>query len=98
VFEYKVSHALDKASESVTGFISVLPGAFSAYRWIALAPDSRGNGPLLTYFKSITSSLDSVGPIAANMYLAEVSVFTAHRIEPSRRVVESSTVCGSVAQ
>lgn len=31
--EYKLSHYLDKATESLFGFISVLPGAFSTFRW-----------------------------------------------------------------
>ena len=31
--EYKVSHYLDKSVESLFGFVSVLPGAFSTFRW-----------------------------------------------------------------
>jgi cellulose synthase/poly-beta-1,6-N-acetylglucosamine synthase-like glycosyltransferase len=36
--------------ESVFGYITVLPGAFSAYRFIALQNDSAGEGPLQKYF------------------------------------------------
>ena len=32
------------------GYITVLPGAFSAYRYIALQNDSVGQGPLQKYF------------------------------------------------
>jgi chitin synthase len=31
--EYKLSHYLDKATETLFGFVSVLPGAFSTFRW-----------------------------------------------------------------
>ena len=67
-FEYKISNILDKPTESLFGYISVLvsssafcmamshseitqPGAFSAYRYIALQNDKNGLGPLASYFK-----------------------------------------------
>ncbi|KAI0312347.1 glycosyltransferase family 2 protein [Amylostereum chailletii] len=50
-FEYKISNILDKPTESLFGYISVLPGAFSAYRYIALQNDKSGRGPLASYFK-----------------------------------------------
>ncbi|CAI5756179.1 unnamed protein product [Candida verbasci] len=50
-FEYKISNILDKPTESAFGFISVLPGAFSAYRYVALQNDINGVGPLEKYFK-----------------------------------------------
>nr|ADE62520.1 chitin synthase 1 [Saprolegnia monoica] len=65
-FEYKISNILDKSLESCFGFISVLPGAFSAYRYKAI----RG-APLQAYFKSLTTPMAELGPFAGNMYLAE---------------------------
>ena len=46
-----MSNILDKPLESVFGYITVLPGAFSAYRYIALNNDETGRGPLNSYFK-----------------------------------------------
>ncbi|KAK9369351.1 chitin synthase-domain-containing protein, partial [Lipomyces kononenkoae] len=69
-FEYKMSNILDKPLESTFGFISVLPGAFSAYRYIALQNDVNGQGPLEKYFKGETLQ-SHAGIFTANMYLAE---------------------------
>lgn len=39
-FEYKIGHIIYKSFESLMGFIPVLPGAFSAYRWQAMKEDN----------------------------------------------------------
>ena len=70
-FEYKMSNILDKPLESVFGFISVLPGAFSAYRYSALQNDPQGEGPLEKYFKGEKMHGGDAGIFTANMYLAE---------------------------
>jgi cellulose synthase/poly-beta-1,6-N-acetylglucosamine synthase-like glycosyltransferase len=60
-FEYKMSNILDKPLESVFGFISVLPGAFSAYRYIAVQNDPvTGEGVRLNSFY-VTSGQFRVG-------------------------------------
>ena len=66
-FEYKTSNILDKPMESVFGFVTVLPGAFSAYRYEALLGD-----PLEKYLKGedLKKNNDD-GIFNANMYLAE---------------------------
>lgn len=71
-FEYKISNQLDKPLESAFGYISVLPGAFSAYRYSALTDHSPGHGPLSAYFRGeeIHSGAGG-GLMEANVYLAE---------------------------
>lgn len=70
-FEYKMSNILDKPLESAFGFISVLPGAFSAYRYVALQNDKNGQGPLEKYFAGEKMHGANAGIFTANMYLAE---------------------------
>ncbi|ODQ77977.1 glycosyltransferase family 2 protein [Babjeviella inositovora NRRL Y-12698] len=80
-FEYKMSNILDKPLESVFGYISVLPGALSAYRYIALTNHEDGTGPLASYFRGEDLLSDKKGEVKAsskikdffeaNMYLAE---------------------------
>ena len=64
-FEYKLSHTPDKACESFFGFTSVLPGAYSMFRWDAV----RGS-PLDMFFKNVTSQKTPTCA-EANEYLAE---------------------------
>lgn len=71
-FEYKMSNILDKPLESVFGYISVLPGALSAYRYKALLNHEDGTGPLNSYFKGETAMAGPTRDVfSANMYLAE---------------------------
>ncbi|KAI0339791.1 hypothetical protein BDW22DRAFT_1431288 [Trametopsis cervina] len=70
-FEYKIANILDKPTESLFGYISVLPGAFSAYRYIALQNDKRGVGPLASYFKGEVLHGRDTDIFTSNMYLAE---------------------------
>lgn len=69
-FEYKMSNLLDKPMESAFGFISVLPGAFSAYRYVALQNNKDGIGPLEKYFAGEFHH-ENAGIFTKNMYLAE---------------------------
>lgn len=66
-FEYKILNILDKPTESVFGFVTVLPGAFSAYRYEALL-----GKPLEEYFRGETLDEDNDATVfKKNMYLAE---------------------------
>ena len=64
IVEYKFSHILDKALESLFGYVSVLPGAFSAYRYECLSKEI-----LDKYFYSEMKK--DISMFEANMYLAE---------------------------
>ncbi|KAF8195934.1 chitin synthase [Mycena galopus ATCC 62051] len=63
-FEYKMSNILDKPLESSFGYVSVLPGAFSAYRYRAIL-----GRPLEQYFHGDHSLATDLGQ--RNMFLAE---------------------------
>ena len=73
-FEYKISNILDKPLESSFGYVSVLPGAFSAYRYRAIM-----GRPLEQYFHgdhTLSAQLGRKGVegmniFKKNMYLAE---------------------------
>ncbi|EGW33813.1 uncharacterized protein SPAPADRAFT_59174 [Spathaspora passalidarum NRRL Y-27907] len=93
-FEYKISNILDKPTESVFGFISVLPGAFSAYRYVALQNDVNGIGPLEKYFKG--EFLHSSGELDPNddeyemkraMMKEEAGIFTSNMYLAEDRIL-----------
>merc|ERR1719410_2541091 len=73
-FEYKSSNFLDKSMQSWYGYIDVLPGAFSAYRWTSLSPrkmhPTSSMRPLYKYFQSLTAA-GKLHPFFQNMFLAE---------------------------
>jgi cellulose synthase/poly-beta-1,6-N-acetylglucosamine synthase-like glycosyltransferase len=69
--EYMYAHVFDKALESAIGFISVLPGAFSAYRWRALDSD-----PLWKYYFKSVKHPEVMECYDLNMYLAEDRVLS----------------------
>jgi chitin synthase len=60
-----MGHSPDKCNESFFGFISVLPGAYSLFRWNAI----KGK-PLDMFFKNINRT-DSPSCGEANEFLAE---------------------------
>ena len=76
-FEYKMSNILDKPLESSFGYISVLPGAFSAYRYSAI----RGR-PLEQYFKGEAPGSDI---FTSNLYLAEDRILCFELVTDKKR-------------
>lgn len=73
-FEYKISNILDKPLESAFGYVSVLPGAFSAYRYRAIM-----GRPLEQYFHGDHTlskqlgkkGIEGMNIFKKNMFLAE---------------------------
>jgi chitin synthase len=77
--EYRMSHFMDKPLEHFLGYITVLPGAFSAYRWSTIQSDD----VLWTFYfrylfkdlpkttHNLEDDLKEWKVSEANMYLAE---------------------------
>ena len=85
VVEYKYAHIFDKALESVCGYISVLPGAFSAYRWDQLLGSEQNGSPIWNdYFRSMTHPHE-MDAYLSNIYLAEDRVLTLALVSMKNR-------------
>lgn len=73
--EYRLGTIIDRPFESLTGTVSVCPGAFNAFRWSALSPPDVPQWdltrPIAPYFGSLRDQLKAPPLRYANMYLAE---------------------------
>ncbi|CVK84447.1 probable CHS-3 chitin synthase 3 [Fusarium proliferatum] len=72
-FEYKVGFQLDRTLESATGFLSLLPGACSAYRYVGSAgkplEDMLLGDP--TWIQGHNRDRSSLSPVNLNRHLAD---------------------------
>ena len=90
--EYKFAHILDKALESSIGYITVLPGAFSAYEWNAI-----NCKPLWEdYFHSLNQP-HKLTCFDANVYLAEDRVLCLNIVASQNKQYTLRYVKKSVA-
>ncbi|KAJ7218117.1 chitin synthase [Mycena pura] len=97
-FEYKISCILDKPTESMFGYISVLPGAFSAYRYIALQNNRQGVGPLASYFKGEVLHGHNTDIFTSNMYLAEDRILCFELVAQANSAWILKYVKGAIAE
>ncbi|ORX38479.1 chitin synthase-domain-containing protein [Kockovaella imperatae] len=86
-FEYKMSNILDKPLESSFGYVSVLPGAFSAYRFRAIQ-----GRPLEQYFHGDHTmaarlgrkGIEGMNIFTKNMFLAEDRILCFELVAKAR--------------
>lgn len=93
VVEYKYAHIFDKALECVIGYITVLPGAFSAYRWEAL----KGDPLWKDYFKSLCHP-ELMNCYYSNIFLAEDRVLCLALVSTKKKQYILKYVRSSVAE
>ncbi|KAL5480663.1 hypothetical protein ACEPAI_9603 [Sanghuangporus weigelae] len=90
-FEYKMSNILDKPFESSFGNVSVLPGAFSAYRYEAIEKE-----PLDEYFNGDHALLRNI--FSRNMFLAEDRILCFALVKQANKKWTSTYVRHSKAE
>ncbi|WVQ82320.1 hypothetical protein IAT38_004448 [Cryptococcus sp. DSM 104549] len=99
-FEYKMSNILDKPLESSFGYVSVLPGAFSAYRYRAIT-----GKPLEQYFHGDHTMAARLGKkgiygmniFTKNMFLAEDRILCFELVAKARENQRRRWLNGSFA-
>lgn len=111
IFEYAASNYMDKSLEDLLGYITVLPGAFSAYRWSALAYRPPGTGdrldpkplgqPLEVYFEGLRVERGerrfSSDAWKGNLYLAEDRMLCTELLLSADRANKMSYVAAAIA-
>ena len=86
--EYKIGHVIDKSVESLFGYISVLPGAFSVFRWEAIEDE-----PLDAFLVGLNTYTCK----EKNLYLAEDRIMCFSIVSQAKHKYHLKFVPGAVA-
>ncbi|KAK4160265.1 chitin synthase 1 [Cladorrhinum sp. PSN259] len=100
-FEYMVAYQLERALESSTGYLSVLPGAFSAYRFRAimgrpLEQYFRGDPTLSTLLGKQGSSGSSI--MRLNLFLADDRILCSELVAKAGQKWHTRLVTSAVGE
>ena len=95
-FEYKMGHVLNKTLEDIMGYIGVLPGAFSCYRWDALTVNNYH--VLSQYFRPFIAPHTLPWKLSNIYHLAEDRIMSEEIIKLKHKQKRYELVKGEVQQ